>query len=253
MHPRWPGFVAVFVWLIAAAGPRPATASPLRYESRNVSFGTSCCWSIGGAVFFGGAEASGEDTFEGLAFPYHRLEGVSRQMGRIELIAGPLLSVSVRYDDEGNPTSSLYEYGPGRLSARAPADFNGVGWTFAASLRGLTVDVWCEPTEYDECFDGWPYGEVTAALGPGLFSPEIAAALGVLRQSRGGSYWMAIDEIEGAVGDEDRVGPKNLSGLTVHAVVPEPGLALLSLVGLGMVAWRRPRRSRRDRDTSMTA
>ncbi|WP_396626749.1 hypothetical protein, partial [Luteitalea sp.] len=67
MHPRWPGFVAVFVWLIAAAGPRPATASPLRYESRNVSFGTSCCWSIGGAVFFGGAEASGEDTFEGLA------------------------------------------------------------------------------------------------------------------------------------------------------------------------------------------
>jgi len=244
--------LAVLLAVIAVTGSQPTSASPLRYQSRNVTFDTYCCWDDGGYFRFGGRQVTGDDTFDGDFIGvdgesvYLPDFGLSGGMGRIVMRAGPLLNLSVTEDDFGRPVASRYEYGPGMLWAHVNGYDNEVGWSFAASLRSLTIDVRCEPTEENDCFQGMAFGDVTAPLGDGMFSREVAAALGIKQETQGGFYWMAIDYIEEPVGDDDRLGGKDFSFLEVEASVPEPGLAALSLVGLGMAAWRRPRRSRRD-------
>jgi hypothetical protein len=252
MRSRSPVALAVLLALMAAAGSQPTSASPLRYQSRDVSFDTYCCWDFGGAFAFGGDDVTGDDTFEGVRADGENVYlpdfGVSDAMGRIDIRSGPLLSLSVTEDDFGNPVASRYEYGPGMLWAHVNGYGDEVGWSFAASLQSVTIDITCEPTEENDCFQGMAFGDVTAPLGAGMFSPEIAAALGIKQETQGGFYWMAIDYIEESVGDDDRYGGKNVSGLEVEASVPEPGLASVLLVGLGMAAWRRNRRPRRHCD-----
>jgi hypothetical protein len=242
--------VAVLVAVAAAASSGQASASGMRLLSRDVSLETYCCWDYGGAFMFGGSDVSGDDTFDGVSVDGQSVYlpdfGVSQAMGRIDIRSGPLLDLSVTEDDFGRPVASRYEYGPGMLRAHVNGYDNEVGWSFAATLRSLTIDVTCEPTEDNDCDGGWAYGEVTAPLGAGMFSPEIAAALGIRREAQGGFYWMSIDEIEQSLGDDRRYGGKDTSSLEVDAAVPEPGLAALSLVGLGVAAWRRSGRPRRD-------
>jgi hypothetical protein len=163
--------------------------------------------------------------------------------GEIDFITGPLLDLSVVTDAFGNPLSSVYHYGPGELSIAAhwlvPGGVQTV--TFLAPLLGLTIDV---RTESGQCQFGTPCADAlaSAVLGPGLFDPAFAQALGILGPSIGGSFAGHVDRIDGTPSSVRRFGGA-ASPWEVDVNVPEPTVNALLLSGAAALWIRRRHRT----------
>lgn len=163
--------------------------------------------------------------------------------GDAGFVTGPLLDLSVVTDAFGTPVRSVYHYGPGELSVIArwqvPGGFQT--GTFVAPILDLTLDV---RVESGQCMFGHPCADALASalLGPGVFDPVFAQALGILGPSIDGRFQGHVDRIDGTPSSVTRVGGA-ASGWEVSVNVPEPTVNALLLSAAAALLIRRRHRT----------
>ena len=165
-------------------------------------------------------------------------------VGEIVIQAGPLISMTVTRDADGNPLSTLYEYpdasvafegtvfsdviffGDGAFTARVPM----FHFTVQNEQR---VGPFCDP--YCGAFI-----EEELTFVDGLFNPDFAEVFGVRQPFESGSVSLFIDEITGTPDSPERTGQWLHNDGEIEAeTVPEPGTTMLSLLAAAAFARRR--------------
>ena len=219
--------------------PRISAASELEItvrEPMTLAFGTA------GASFDGG-------TFDELFIDgvFQETPWFSGFSGAVEFEAGPMSLLTVD-DSDPNRVSSHYEFGPGTFTLTA-------NWTdlFGAPLQGkyvapllaLVVDIRCEQElSALDCGDVWggSLGDALVSVGPGLFDPVLAQALGLARPGSALFFDLALDGIEGNPADAQRLAgsASGQEDMAIPVTVPEPSIA--SLLLLSCLVARRFRR-----------
>jgi hypothetical protein len=154
--------------------------------------------------------------------------------GTVDLTSGPLVNVSLRQDGDADYTHAA----GGSVSIAFSLLLPGGGvhsGTYSAPLGVFTVQA-----------DGpGNAGSTVGQLGAGLFDSQTALLLGIQRQTLGGSANLYLDTYD-FYPDPYRVA-KAFGSITVVADAPEPALLCLMAVGVGVVARRARRRTRRQR------
>jgi len=157
--------------------------------------------------------------------------------GSVGFEAGPM-SLLTLDDSDPNRVSSHYEFGPGTFTLTA-------NWTdpFGAPLQGkymapllaLVVDIRCEQElSALDCGDvnGGSLGDAFVSVGPGLFDPALAQALGLARPGGAFDFDLALDGIDGNPADALRLAGSagGQEELAIPVTVPEPSVVSLLLL-----------------------
>ena len=157
----------------------------------------------------------------------------------IEVRSGPLLNMTIWPGDEF--PSTLYEYDGGTVSLEATWLVNGSSrfGNFVAPIPNFTLLVRDEGIGVDFCGGVCVHTQDFLTIGPGLFDADLASYLGVSRYSLPGDMNWYLEIIYGSPGDALRTGNFNASRLSIPLQAPEPGLAMLALLGVAGAALRR--------------
>jgi hypothetical protein len=216
--------VVAFLFAVLIHTPRAATAGPVLQAS--IGQDVSALVLAPSGVMFG--------------FRLSQLGGFVDGWGEVR--SGPLSSVVL--EPSGGPVpNSIYVFARGNILIDLDwHDSDGVFQTgqFRASIPDFRIRVLLEDDSEGCCSPRTERDYLQ--LGAGSFDSNVAAALGVARQTVGGEIGIWWEEFTGEAGSTERLAEGNNVDAFLIAV-PEPSLvSILGLAGVGMMARRNQRR-----------